>query len=282
MKVVHTIEQLQEVISEQKEKGKKVGFVPTLGALHNGHMSLISQAKRNCDFSVCSIFVNPTQFDDKEDLKKYPRTVEADQSLLEKHDCDLLFLPTVNQVYPNGDDLDVNYDLGELETILEGKTRPGHYQGVAQVVHILLELVKPDILFLGQKDYQQVKILSRMITKMSLPVEVFMCDIIREKDGLAMSSRNRRLNKEEREVAWLLNKTLRKCKENYREISLEKIQKWAETNLNSQDLISVDYISFRDATSLKEINSWDDAKEIIVLGAIFLGPIRLIDNMIIC
>lgn len=281
MQVFQTVEEIQNFVNKCKNDGKTVGFVPTLGALHDGHMSLIHQSITKCDVTICSIFVNPTQFDDKTDLEKYPRTVEEDRQKLIENGCDVLFLPTVSDVYPDGSELTEEYDIGYLENILEGATRPGHYQGVAQVVHRLLDIVMPDILFLGQKDFQQVLVLKRMIKKQELPTRVKMCDIVREDDGLAMSSRNRRLSKEERDVANELYKTLKSCVENADDIPLKKLQQWAVANLNANELIKVDYISFRNATNLKEIESWDDAKRIVVLGAIFLGPIRLIDNMIV-
>ena len=282
MKQITSLAELQELVQAQKKNNKTVGFVPTLGALHNGHMSLITRASKECDFIICSIFVNPTQFDDKEDLKKYPRTIESDLEKLREIDCDICFTPTVDEVYPNGQELKHEYDLGQLENILEGSTRPGHYQGVAQVVHRLLEMVKPDLLFLGQKDYQQVKVLIKMIDQQDLPVGVIMCDIIREDDGLAMSSRNVRLSPDEREVANQLYKTLKACKKEYDSSPLLKLKKWAIANLNVEPLIKVDYISFCDASTLEEIEHWEDAEHIVLLGAIFLGPIRLIDNIIIC
>lgn len=282
MKQLFTEKEINDYVAEQKLLGNTVGFVPTLGALHQGHMSLLQRASQECDRIICSIFVNPTQFDDPEDLKKYPRTIESDLAKLREVNCDVCFTPSVKEVYPNGEELKQTYDLGNLETILEGETRPGHYQGVCQVVHRLLEMVKPNLLFLGQKDFQQVKILSKMIDQQDLPVGVIMCDIIREEDGLAMSSRNVRLTKPEREVANELYNTLVSCKENAFRIPLEKVKHWGIENLNLEELITVDYLQFCDANNLEEINHWDDAENIVLLGAIFLGKIRLIDNMIIC
>ncbi len=281
MQVIRTNEKLEQIIQNEQEQGRKVGFVPTLGALHQGHMSLIQQAKEKTDVVVCSIFVNPTQFDDKSDFEKYPKTIDQDIELLTKHDCDILYLPTVDEVYPTGTALQKEYQLGKLEHRLEGATRPGHYQGVAQVVHRLLVLVHPDVLFLGQKDYQQVLIIKKMIKQENLTVEVEICPIVREEDGLAMSSRNRRLSPEARAVAPELFKTLSSCQQNYKDFSVAKLKQWAETNLNVEPLITVDYIEFCDMKNLKPINRWSDAKHVIVLGAIFLQPIRLIDNIIL-
>lgn len=282
MEQFYTEADIQEYVLQQKEKGYSVGFVPTLGALHEGHMSLMKRASKECDIFICSIFVNPTQFDDASDLEKYPRTLEKDIQLLEANNCDACFTPAVDEVYPSGLNLDKEYDLGRLEHILEGKTRPGHYQGVCQVVHRLLEMVQPDLLFLGQKDFQQVKVLSKMIDMEDLPVGVIMCDIIREEDGLAMSSRNVRLTEEERKVANQLYKTLLACKKNSHKITLQKLRNWGIENLNLEELITVDYLKFCNASDLIEIDSWDQAEHIILLGAINLGKIRLIDNMIIC
>lgn len=278
---ISSAKELKSYVDEVKNSGKTVGFVPTLGALHNGHMSLINIASTQCDIIICSIFVNPTQFDDPNDLNKYPRTLENDLELLKKNNCNVCFTPSVAEVYPNGQQLEKEYDIGYLENILEGKTRPGHYQGVAQVVHRLLVMVHPDILFLGQKDFQQVKVLSNMIEEQNLPVKVIMCNIVREEDGLAMSSRNVRLTKEERKVAHQLYKTLKSCKKAYPDIPLEKLQKWGIDNLNNQPLITVDYLTFCNVKNLKEVQSWNEAKSIILLGAISLGKIRLIDNVII-
>jgi len=281
MKIIHTSNELKTVVGEYRRDNKSVGFVPTLGALHDGHMSLIHQSITKCDFTICSVFVNPTQFDDAKDLEKYPRTLQHDEQMLEANGCDVLFLPSVTDVYPNGTQLQKNYELGELEFVLEGATRPGHYQGVAQVVHRLLELVEPDRLFLGQKDYQQVMILKRMIKHQKLNVRVNMCNIIRDDDGLAKSSRNRRLSNDERKVANELYKTLKSCKQNVNNIPIHQLKQWAVANLNANPLIETDYISFRDAKTFNEIEQLTTNKKMVILGAIFLGPIRLIDNLII-
>ena len=282
MKHISTLRELQNYVNQQKQNKQSVGFVPTVGALHGGHMSLINRASQECDVIICSIFVNPTQFDDPDDLRNYPRTLKSDLQLLEDNECDVCFTPSVKEVYPKGAEEKKEYNIGRLEYILEGETRPGHYQGVAQVVHRLLEMVNPDILFLGQKDYQQVKILSQVIEQEQLPVQVTMCSIIREPSGLAMSSRNVRLKAKEKEVANELFKTIKSCKKQYKKISLEKLEQWGKINLNLEPLIQVDYFTFRDAETLEEIEHWDDSEHIILLGAIFLGNIRLIDNMIIC
>lgn len=279
---ISQLNELNSFIINCKAEGKKIGFVPTLGALHDGHMSLIRKASEKADVIICSIFVNPTQFDDKEDLKKYPRTITKDIEKLRAEPCDVCFTPSVEEVYPNGMKITKSYQLGRLEHILEGETRPGHYQGVCQVVERLLKMVQPDVLFLGQKDFQQVMILSKMIEQREIPVQVEMCPIIREHDGLARSSRNVRLTDDERLVSNQLYKTLLKCKESAKKIEITKLKTWAEVNLNLEPLITVDYIRFCDAKTLEEIYDFEDAEHVVLLGAIFIGQIRLIDNLIIC
>jgi len=280
MKILKNTNELDSEV-ELRDGDKQIGFVPTLGALHEGHMSLIKRALEENDFVIASIFVNPTQFDNKEDLEKYPRTLEADIAMLEDQGCHFLFLPGSKDVYPSGTELKQKYDIGYLEALLEGESRPGHYQGVCQVVHRLLDMVKPSKLYLGQKDYQQVMIISKMIADYDLPVEVVVCDIIREEDGLAMSSRNRRLSERERQSAKLLSQTLFACKKNIENYSLMELQKWAVANINASEIMKVDYLSFHNAKTLMPIEKKEDAEHIVVLSAVFLGPVRLIDNVII-
>ncbi len=281
MDIFTSVDKLQEQLKSHKNNDQSIGFVPTLGALHQGHLSLIQHAKETSDVVVASIFVNPTQFDDKSDFENYPKTIEQDIALLQSIHCDYLFLPTLDEVYPNGPILTEKYALDSLENILEGATRPGHYQGVAQVVHRLLNIVQPNFLFLGQKDYQQVLIIRNMIIEKQIPTEVVMCPIVREEDGLAMSSRNRRLSPQAREVAPELYKTLLSCKTNYKDFTVAELKEWAMANLNAEPLIQVDYIAFCNADNLEIIHDWSEAKNALVLGAIFLDPIRLIDNIII-
>jgi len=281
MKIFQYADKLKTYITSQKKLGKTIGFVPTMGALHAGHMSLIEQSIQNTDITVCSIFVNPTQFGETRDLSKYPRTVDSDIKKLEQNGCSVVYTPSVEDIYPDGSELKQKYDIGRLETIIEGASRPGHYQGVAQVVHRLLSIVEPDHLFLGQKDFQQVKVLSKVTKDLKLGVKVHMCPILREKDGLAMSSRNVRLTKEERLASVELSKTLRKVKENYNRFDLKKLHAWAIMNLDLHPLISVDYIKICNAETLEEITKWDASESAVILGAIRLGEIRLIDNMII-
>nr|MBX2845047.1 pantoate--beta-alanine ligase [Saprospiraceae bacterium] len=249
--------------------------------LHPGHISLIEASNQKADITVCSIFVNPTQFDESRDLSKYPRTVEADTALLVANGCDVVYLPSVADIYPNGMELETPYEIGRLEHIIEGASRPGHYQGVAQVVHRLLSIVAPDWLFLGQKDYQQVMVLSEVVRRLDLSTEIEMCPIKREPDGLAMSSRNVRLQPEERIAATELSKTLFKVKDYHAEHELSQLKLWATMNLNLHPLIEVDYLKFCNAQNLEEIQAWEEADSVVLLGAIRIGEIRLIDNLII-
>lgn len=205
---------LERHLSTAKKNGKRIGFAPTMGALHAGHLSLIARAKENCDIVVCSIFVNPTQFNDPADFEKYPITIDQDILLLTDAGCDILFLPSVQEVYPDGLGAKMHYDFGALETVLEGAYRPGHFQGVGQIVHLLLDLVQPHMLFMGQKDLQQCLIINKLLKLLHSPVQLVICPTQREDDGLAMSSRNLRLNPAERINALHIYRALSYIKDN--------------------------------------------------------------------
>jgi len=207
IKTFSTVDTLKSYLKKQEEDGKSIGFVPTMGALHNGHISLINESKKNCNLTVCSIFVNPTQFDNPTDLKKYPKTIEQDVALLDAANCDAVFIPDVDEVYPNGKEIVSKYDFGLVAEIGEGAHRKGHFDGVAQVVGRLLDIVNPHKIFMGQKDYQQANIIKLLVAFKNCRTEVEVCKIIRESDGLAMSSRNRRLSEEERKIATVLYET---------------------------------------------------------------------------
>jgi pantoate--beta-alanine ligase len=216
---------LSNWLETQRKNNSQVGFVPTMGALHDGHLSLIEYSKKNDPVVVASIFVNPTQFNDPKDFEKYPITLEKDIDLLEKAGCDVLFLPSVKEIYPDGTDAKKNYDLGFLETVLEGKYRPGHFQGVCMVVERLLNIVKPDNLYLGQKDYQQCMVITRLIELMGQPIKVNICPTLREAGGLAMSSRNMRLSTEEKKIATTIYKCLSLAKEKLQPGNISFIKK---------------------------------------------------------
>jgi pantoate--beta-alanine ligase len=259
-----------------------MGFVPTMGALHQGHISLIEASKTENNVTVCSIFVNPTQFNDPKDFEKYPVTIETDIEKLEAAGCDVLFLPAVSEIYPQGTRPSKQYELGFLETVLDGKFRPGHFQGVCQVVERLLQIVKPTQLFLGQKDYQQCMVISKLIDLMgwSNKLKINICPTLREADGLAMSSRNMRLTNDERIKAVAIYQCLNHLKENIKPGNLQYLKEAAFKKLE-QEGFKPDYISIADAYSLKEIVNWDGHQKPVALIAAFLNEVRLIDNMVL-
>ena len=263
----------------QKQKGASIGFVPTMGALHSGHLSLIEQTKKNAGLTVCSIFVNPTQFNDPADFQKYPVTIEKDIYLLEKNGTDILFLPSVKEIYPDGTKNLEHYDLGYLEIILEGKYRPGHFQGVCQVMHRLLNVVQPDFLFMGLKDYQQCMVVKKLIKIMQSDTKFIACPTLREKDGLAMSSRNTRLNEDERKKATGIYEALNYLKQNIKQGNLQHFIREAKSILQKKDFI-IDYVEIADAGTLQLIDDWNGSQKIVALIAAFQHEIRLIDNML--
>ncbi len=283
MLITKTVKATQMAIAAARAEGKTVGFVPTMGALHEGHLSLIKRAKRQTEFTVCSIFVNPTQFDDKGDLKHYPRPIERDRALLESVDCDLLFLPPVEEVYPkDAMNEKLNYDFGYIDQPMEGEFRKGHFDGVAQVVNRLLDIVIPDQLFMGQKDYQQFLIIKKLIELTKRPTELVRCDIVREADGLAMSSRNVRMAPKERQKAVWLSKTLKETKTLFEQgYAIPDLEKRAITQLNSIEGIKVVYFDIVDAENLKKVTKRVDGQQLIACVAVFLHPVRLIDNMLL-
>jgi pantoate--beta-alanine ligase len=269
-------------LGQQRVSGRSTGFVPTLGALHAGHISLIDISKKATSLTVCSIFINPTQFNDPKDFQKYPVTIEKDIYLLEKAGTDVLFLPELAEIYPGGTrDLE-RYDLGALETVLEGKYRPGHFQGVCQVMRRLLDLVRPDHLFMGQKDYQQCMVIRRLLELMGAGTELHPCPILREADGLAMSSRNLRLTEAERAKAPAIYRALTLVKEGDRAVGWPELVGAARAMLEEAGF-RIDYVEVADAKTL--MSAEDDGSSIeedrVALIAAFLGEIRLIDNMIV-
>ena len=274
---------LKNVLERHRKNHKKIGFVPTMGALHQGHLSLIEKSRSENDITVCSIFVNPTQFNEAEDFNKYPRTVTSDINLLEKSHTDFLFLPGVTEVYPRGTRSDPVYDFGYLETVMEGAYRPGHFKGVAQVVARLLEIAQPHYLYLGQKDYQQCLILQKLITEiLKLDIQIKVCPIIREDNGLAMSSRNARLSVDERAKAGAISQTLLFIKEQAGKVPLTQVKKEAIERLQSVNIIrEVEYLEIADADTIKPIRDWNETQHLIACVAVRVGDIRLIDNMFI-
>jgi len=267
-------------LDNQRILGKKIGFMPTMGALHEGHLSLFRLSKAATDLTICSIFVNPTQFNDPADFEKYPITTDKDIALLLTAGCDLLFLPAVSEMYPEGIMGKPEYDLGDMETLLEGKFRPGHFQGVCQVVHQLLAQVNPHDLFLGQKDYQQCMVIDRLMqqTGFKETVKLHICPTLRETDGLAMSSRNRRLNDSDRKKAASIFRTLSYLKQQLHTGSLDALLQTASDQLE-QEGFRTDYLVVADAASLQPVSTWDGSQKLVALVATFLGGVRLIDNL---
>jgi pantoate--beta-alanine ligase len=282
MIIFKTAEQLHEYLKKCRRNGITIGFVPTMGALHDGHLSLIKNSKSNTSLTVCSIFINPTQFNDPKDYEKYPVTFEQDIYKLESDDCDILFLPTAKEIYPQDADRKKHFELGWLEEILEGKYRPGHFQGVCMVVEKLLKIVEPDVLYLGQKDYQQCMVIKRLIEFMGMNEQVALriSPTVREKDGLAMSSRNLRLNPEERAKANSIYEILLFVKKNAANIPLDELKKQA-SSLLEQKSFKVDYFEIADAKTLRPLKEWDHQTKAVAVVAAYLNDVRLIDNMIL-
>jgi len=268
---------------EKKNIGQhEIGFVPTMGALHAGHLSLVVAAKKENRIVVCSIFVNPTQFNDPLDFKKYPITLEKDILMFEGVGCDVLFIPSVEDIYPKGTNNLEHYDLGFLETVLEGKFRPGHFQGVCLVMARLLEIVLPNNLYLGQKDYQQCMVIKKLIELIGLKdkIKVNICPTLREEDGLAMSSRNTRLLPDDRIKATTISKALRYIKETLKVGDTKKIKDEAKEMLLQKGFL-IDYVEIANADTLELIENWNGKEKIVALAAAFLNNVRLIDNMVI-
>lgn len=266
----------------QRRNQKKIGFVPTMGALHRGHLSLIDASISTDDLTIASIFINPIQFNDPSDFEKYPVTIERDIQMLEEAGCHVLFLPSVNEIYPEGFPVNQQYDLGYIETILEGEYRPGHFQGVCAVVHRLLNITTPDNLYLGQKDYQQCMVLKKMteIAELSpLPV-LNICPTLREEDGLAMSSRNARLTPQERKQAAGIFQVLNFLKKTIQPGHLEILTRKGLQQLESAGF-KPDYLVISDAKTLEPVTEWDGKSKIVALTAAYLNDIRLIDNMLL-
>ena len=273
--------QLHQYILQQKAQDKTIGFVPTMGALHQGHISLINKSKMTCDITVCSIFVNPTQFNDIKDFEKYPTTVEQDIYMLGMATCDVLFLPTVDEMYPIGFDKNKHYNLGFVETVFEGAYRPGHFNGVCLVVERLLHIVCPHLLFLGQKDYQQCIVIKRLIELMNADIETIVCPTSREENGLAMSSRNKRLSDEMKNKASIIYQSFNEVKQKISSTNSIELIENTRQNLLKNGFDKIDYISLANANTLEPIDSWDAATKIVILVAAFTEGVRLIDNMVL-
>lgn len=277
MQVVKHIIDLQTILDIRKKEGVKIGFVPTMGALHEGHLSLVEKAGRETDFVVVSIFVNPTQFNDKGDLDRYPRDLEKDVALLTPTPCKLVFAPEPGEIYPEPDTRQFNFGL--LEEVMEGKFRPGHFNGVAQVVSRLFDIVKPDKAFFGEKDFQQLAIISEMVRRMNTPVEIVPCPIVREKDGLAMSSRNMLLTPEQRKNAVHISTTLFEAANKSKELTVQELCKWVIERINENEYLNTEYFEIVDSMTLQPVKNWSNPGEKVGCVAVHCGKIRLIDNI---
>jgi pantoate--beta-alanine ligase len=277
LKILETIKETKETILRLKEEGKSVGFVPTMGALHEGHLSLLAESISDNDVSVVSIFVNPIQFNNKADLEKYPRTLEDDCNKLEDAGCDLVFAPSVDEMYPGK--VQEHYDFGDLERVMEGAHRPGHFNGVAVVVKRLFEICIPHKAYFGEKDYQQLRIIQSLVEQQNIPVEIIGCPIVREADGLAMSSRNVRLSAEERKIAPSIYESLKNIRRKVGNGTVNEVLSLEKDKLNSLPGMKVEYLVIADEDKLKPVNNWDETKKLRAFIATFLGEIRLIDNL---
>jgi len=278
LKIFNSRQSVHNYLNELRASGKSIGFVPTMGALHDGHLSMIKLAKQKADVIVCSIFVNPTQFTDKKDLENYPRPVDDDIRKLEEVNCHVLFIPGVNEMYSS--DEKWNIELGNLDKILEGKIRPGHYQGVTQIVKKLFDTINPHYAFFGQKDYQQFMVISYMVKKLFVKIKLILCPIIRETDGLAMSSRNIYLSPDDRKNALALFKALNKVKEQFKSKAIPQIKKEVESYLKAAPGIEIEYFEIFNANSFVATSSKRPVS-LIALVAAKVGSIRIIDNMIL-
>ncbi|MES2432035.1 MAG: pantoate--beta-alanine ligase [Bacteroidota bacterium] len=280
MIILKKVSDIREFLHKKKNEGIHTAFVPTMGALHPGHISLLEAAKRENAFTICSIFINPTQFNNIQDFTKYPTTIDKDIYLLEKNGCDVLFLPSVEEMYPNGQKSTVPYEIGFLETILEGKFRPGHFQGVCQVVDRLLNIVQPHSLYLGQKDYQQCMVIQKLIELKQFDIQLEICPTQRETSGLAMSSRNMRLSDAEKKQATKIYETLQLIKKDIRPGELNSLKEKA-IDILLQHGFKIDYIEIADSKTLKTVENWDGTRSLVALAAVYLNDVRLIDNLLI-
>ena len=279
MEIYRTKKEVNQRVNQLKDQGKSVGFVPTMGALHEGHLSLVRCSKKDNDITVVSIFVNPTQFNDPKDFQRYPRMLDRDIELLEKENVDILFAPDEKEMYPEPDTR--QFDFGHLDKILEGKYRPGHFNGVAQIVSKLFEAVPAHRSYFGRKDYQQYLIIKELVRRYmpNLDMEIVPCPIIREKDGLAMSSRNLLLTPDQRRSAALISQTLFRARELKDIMSVEEVKRFVIDTIDADPNLKTEYFEIADAQTLLPIENWDEADNIIGLIAVYDGEIRLIDNV---
>lgn len=277
MQTIHSIKELQACLSEAKNAGKSVGLVPTMGALHEGHASLIRRSVKENDVTVVSIFLNPTQFNDPKDLERYPRTLESDCQLLEQCGAQIAFAPSVNEMYPEPDTRSFSYP--PTDSVMEGARRPGHFNGVCQIVSKLFMITEPDRAYFGEKDFQQICVIRRMVADLGFKMDIVPCPVIREASGLAMSSRNSLLTPEEKTLAANIYRVMKESLS--QGLSVRETEAWVTDTLNAIDGLEVEYYSIVNGETLAEVNSWDDAPHIVGCITVYCGhtPIRLIDHI---
>lgn len=279
MKVIATISEIKALVAEARKEGQTVGLVPTMGALHAGHASLIRRSVEDNDITVVSVFVNPTQFNDKNDLVNYPRTLEADCALIESIGATIVFAPSVEEVYPEPDTRQFSYT--PIDSVMEGARRPGHFNGVCQIVSKLFSMVNPDRAYFGEKDFQQIAVIRAMMADQGFDFELVPCPIVREESGLALSSRNTLLTADERTTATAISRMLFESVDYAKQHTVEETCRWVIDSLNAIDGLTVEYYEIVDAITLQSVQSWDDAQHIQGCITVFCGatPIRLIDNI---
>ena len=278
MEIIYSGTALSQLIEELKQKGKTIGFVPTMGALHMGHLSLVEKAGNSCDVVIVSIFVNPTQFNNQNDLKRYPRTLAKDAELLANTSCNYIFAPSVEEIYPEPDTR--IFDFGMLDKVMEGAFRPGHFNGVAQVVSRLFDILKPHKAFFGEKDFQQLAIIKEMVRKFNYGIEIVPCSIVREADGLAMSSRNMLLSEIHRKKVPIISHTLFESCNFAKSNDVDKTMEFVIERINSVSELKVEYFNIVDGNTLQPVENWDASEYIVGCITVFAGEIRLIDNVI--
>ena len=277
MEIIKSIALLDDVLNAFRNESKSIGLVPTMGALHEGHAALVKRCVAENDITVVSVFVNPTQFNNPDDLRLYPRTLEADCALLEKLGVDIVFAPDVDEMYPEPDTR--VFDFGMLDKVMEGRFRPGHFNGVAQIVSKLFYAVKPDKAYFGEKDFQQLAIVREMVKQLQIPVEIVAVPIVREESGLALSSRNMRLTPQQRETASEIFKTLKMSVDMISKQSVEDTEKFVVDRINNHEALNVEYFEIVDGNTLQRITDWNDSPYVVGCIAVFCGEVRLIDNI---
>ena len=277
MIVISKVNELEKAVEAFRIEGKSIGLIPTMGALHEGHLSLVNRCRRENDVVVVSVFVNPTQFNNKEDLRTYPRTEEADKALLAEAGCDIVFMPTVEEVYPEPDTRVFN--LGPVAEVMEGAMRPGHFNGVAQIVSKLFMMVKPDRAYFGEKDFQQIAVIRQMVKSEGFKLQIVPCPIVREADGLAKSSRNVRLSPEARQTAPNIYRTLRESIDYAKSHTVAETQKFVTDTINSYPDMEVEYYQIVDGITLMPVNDWNETNYIVGCVTVYCGGVRLIDNI---